>query len=92
VSDGETQRCQERCQKETTKIHSGKKKGQAGEKNKKAAVINRIQSRIWYVLLPNFRAEWDGKHAGTAIVMVVRHNRDNPGLAGFRSIYDKRKL
>jgi hypothetical protein len=32
VNDGEIQRCQERCKKETPEIHSGKKEGQTGEK------------------------------------------------------------
>jgi hypothetical protein len=32
VSNGEVKRCQEGCQKETPKIHSGKKEGQTGEK------------------------------------------------------------
>jgi hypothetical protein len=32
VRDDETKRRQERCQKETPKIHSGKKESQTGEK------------------------------------------------------------
>jgi hypothetical protein len=34
VSDVKTQRCKERCQKETPKIYSGKKESQTGEKSK----------------------------------------------------------
>jgi hypothetical protein len=43
VSDGEIQRCQERCQKETPEIHSGKKEGQTSEKGK-------ITERLYEVL------------------------------------------
>jgi hypothetical protein len=43
VSDGETQRCQERCQKETIKIHSGKKEGQAGKKKQISRAASECQ-------------------------------------------------
>ena len=43
VSDGETQRCHERCQKETIKIHSGKKEGQAGKKKQISRAASECQ-------------------------------------------------
>jgi hypothetical protein len=76
MSDGKTQRCQERCQKETPKIHSGKKESQKSEKAKQLSspqIFSRLglkhlqgfetygQSRTMQFLPANFRAKWDRK-------------------------------
>jgi hypothetical protein len=69
VSDGEIQRCQERCQKETPQIHSGKKKGQTGKK----AEITRARLK----LIQWFETE-DGREPGRFCLQVS-------GLAGMES-------